>query len=384
LNRYEKRSWLSFVALYLVSTFVLIGLGSWWYYSGQLKSLDSLLQYSMRHITDDLGSRVIHAHMQGSTFEMPAYEATYSVALLDADGHIVYGTLPDVKSPIREGFYREGTFRLLVSTAPNDHLGIRYAVVGTDRLAEQASGLRRTVLGYTLAALLFVTAVGVVLSHLFLGPIRTKVETVEQFIKDVTHELNTPITALRMSSQRVVQKGECDTRTLRNISASTKQLYDIYSALAYVNFSRPEEAPQEIDLAGSVAESVAYFKELAESKAIRFAVETEPTSLRIAPHRASMLINNLLSNAIKYSPRGSTVTVLLRHGTLLIRDEGIGIAPEKLPFIFERFNRGTEYAGGFGLGLSIVKSICDDAGITLRVSSEPEHGTSVALFFGER
>ena len=381
MNRYEKRSWLSFVALYLVSTFVLIGLGAFWYYSGQLKSLDSLLQYSMRHIADTLGSRVIHAHMQGGTFEMPAYEADYRVALLDAGGNVIYGVLPKSTSPIAEGFYREGTYRLLVSTAPNDHLGIRYAVVGTDRFAGQASALRNTVLVYTLAALLFVTAVGLLLSRLFLRPIRTKMETVERFIKDVTHELNTPITALRMSSQRALQKGECDARTLRNISASTKQLYDIYSALAYVNFSRPEAAPQKLDLAGSVAESVAYFKELAESKAIRFAVETEPTLFRIAPHRASMLINNLLSNAIKYSPQGSTVTLLLRDGTLLIRDEGIGIAPEKLPFVFERFSRGTEYAGGFGLGLSIVKSICDEAGITVRVSSEPGHGTSVMLAF---
>ena len=241
--------------------------------------------------------------------------------------------------------------------------------------------LRRSVLAYTVAALLFVSLIGIVLSHLFLGPIRQKMATVERFIKDVTHELNTPITALHMSSRRALQKGECDTRTLRNIAASAKQLHDIYTALAYVNFSRPGEAPQELDLAVVVAESVATFRELAASKAIRFAVETEPTPLRLAPHRAAMLVNNLLSNALKYSPQGSTVTLLLKHRALLVRDEGIGIAPEQLPLIFDRFKRGTEYAGGFGLGLSIVKAICDEAGIAIQVSSEPDRGTGVMLAF---
>ncbi len=381
MNRFEKRSWLSFVALYLVSTFVLIGLGAYWYYSAQLESRHSLLNYRMQHIADDLAGRVIHAHMGGTSFAMPEEPAGFSLALLDGDGERVYGTLPKVPFPLKSGFYAFAGNDLLVSTATNDHLGIRYIVINTGSYDAEADQLRRSVLAYTVAALLFVSLIGIILSHLFLGPIRQKMATIEQFIKDVTHELNTPITALRMSSRRALQKGECDTKTLRNIAASTKQLYDIYTALAYVNFSQPEEAPQELDLAAVIAESVASFKELAESKAIRFAVETEPTSLRIAPHRAAMLINNLLSNALKYSPQGSTVTLLLKHRALLVRDEGIGIAPEQLPLIFDRFKRGTEYAGGFGLGLSIVKAICDEAGIAIQVSSEPDHGTSVMLAF---
>jgi two-component system OmpR family sensor kinase len=378
MNSFEKQSYLSFLGLYLISTFVLITMGAFWYYTGQLKTQDNLLHYKMLHVSDDVSGKVIHAHMSGSSFELPGYN-DYTIALLSADKRLMYGTLPEMTFPIQKGLYENEAYDVLVTTGTNEHLGIHYVVVSTTQFSHQKKMLRHTVLKYYIAALIFVTIVGSLLSHLFLEPIRGKVETIERFIKDITHELNTPISALHMSAQRAAQKGQYDERTIRNISASTKQLYDIYKALSYINFNKSENVSAPIDLAYSLQSSISYFDEVASSKSLHFIVETEPTMLKITPQQATMLINNLLSNAIKYSPVNSHITVLLKNRVLMVQDEGIGIEPEKLSRIFDRFTRATDYAGGFGLGLSIVKSICDERDIKVKVTSEVGHGTTVMM-----
>ncbi len=380
MNTLEKKSYFSFVALYVVSTFILITLGAFWYYSGQKHAQDNMLHYKLQHISADVSSKVIYAHMMDLAFELPDYGSDYTIALLDAHKGVVYGNLPPADFPLERGLFEADSYDILVTTGTNDHLGIRYVVVATTQVATSHEALQLTVLKYYIAALLFTAVIGMILSHFFLEPIRQKVAMIERFIKDVTHELNTPNTALSMSTERAMQKKAFDERIMRNISVSTKQLYDIYSALAYINFDHQEKTPGQIDLAQTVQKSVVYFDELAASKQIRLTVETERTPFRIDTHQASMLINNLISNAIKYSPVGSTVTLLLKNGTFLIKDEGVGIEKEKLSCIFERFERATDYAGGFGLGLSIVKTICDEYGIAIKVTSEPDHGTTVMLF----
>jgi two-component system OmpR family sensor kinase len=94
-----------------------------------------------------------------------------------------------------------------------------------------------------------------------------------------------------------------------------------------------------------------------------------------------MLFGNLISNAIKYSMPESTITIRFKKGVFTIQDEGIGIAQEKLSKIFERYNRQSDYAGGFGIGLSIVQKIAKEYGITVDVQSEKEKGTCFTLVF---
>lgn len=380
MNRVEKHSYYSFVALYLGSAFLFLSLSAYWYYNAQKASLESIAYYKMVYLADRISAMVIQAHMHASTFKLPMIDPGYKVALYDDDFKRRYGS--DIEGiDFARHFSVDATRSVLVSTGTNAHLGIEYVVVESALLQTEAAQLRSTVLRYFLLALLVVSIIAFVLSKLFLRPLRRKIAQVERFIKDVSHELNTPITALSMSSSRAMQKGICDERTLRNISASTKQLYDIYTALTYLNFSHRETHAETVDIAEVAAKSVEYFRELAQSKTIGFEVACESMMVQIDPQQASMLLNNLLSNAIKYSRPDSTVAVTLHGRRLSIKDEGIGIASEKLGEIFERYRRGTDYAGGFGVGLSIVKSICDANAIAVMVDSTEGSGTTVTLEF---
>jgi two-component system OmpR family sensor kinase len=219
------------------------------------------------------------------------------------------------------------------------------------------------------------------LSKLFMKPVRQRVEQIERFINDVTHELNTPITSLSMATDQALKLGECTSKTLNNISISTKQLYDIYRSLTYLNFSDKKELSEALNLKTTLEKSVAYYSPLAEIKRIDFDVKLEKTAFSMPEAQATLLFGNLIGNAIKYSSPKSTITIVLENKILSIKDEGIGIDESKQKEIFEKFKRGTEYSGGFGVGLSIVKSICDEYGIKITLDSALGEGTQFTLAF---
>ena len=91
------------------------------------------------------------------------------------------------------------------------------------------------------------------------------------------------------------------------------------------------------------------------------------------------VLDNLLSNAIKYNIRGGKIEIMLYNNELSIKDTGIGIAEEKIPFMFDRYMRFNNSEGGFGVGLSIVKKILDEYNINIEVQSKVGVGTKMEI-----
>ena len=103
--------------------------------------------------------------------------------------------------------------------------------------------------------------------------------------------------------------------------------------------------------------------------------------IKIAPTKAKMLINNLLGNAIKYSAPNTTITVQTTPKSFTIKDEGVGIAKDKLERVFKRYVRANSYAGGFGVGLNIVENIVNEYGYKIEIESKEGEGTTVRIAF---
>ena len=118
-----------------------------------------------------------------------------------------------------------------------------------------------------------------------------------------------------------------------------------------------------------------------EKKKIEVAFRKEQCNLNIAPTKAKMLINNLLSNAIKYSFPNTKVIIKVSPNSFSIKDEGIGIAKDKLANIFVRFSRANSYAGGFGVGLNIVDTIIKEYKFKIDIKSKEKEGTEVIRKF---
>jgi len=381
VTRLEQRSFYAFLGLYLVSSLLFLALAMFWFYVAKKSSEESMLYYKMRHLADTINSEVISAHMQGGTFELKAIPPHYRVALFNASKELLYGSALHLHVNFDETFYFDGDHSLLISTGANEHLGVHYVVVETQILKEQLQALTEQIWWMSLSVFSIIVLLAVLLSKIFMRPIHKKMQEIESFVKNTAHELNTPITALMMSTSRAQQKKEYDEKIIRNISISTKQLHDMYRSLTYLSFEQHGEADETIDMNEVVRHGIAHFDELLQSKKITVTFEGETTQVVMAPSKATMLINNLLGNAIKYSPPHSSIALTLHHRCLRIADSGIGIAPQKLESIFLRFHRANDYAGGFGVGLSIVKSICDAYHIHVDVTSTEGEGTTFVLHF---
>ncbi len=323
----------------------------------------------MQHIADNVSSLIISAHMHKTSLILPEAPAHYEYTLVKTDENPRY----------TKSYFEKDGYKILVSSAPQEHLNIRYVVVKTDEYNNYVQKLKYSVGLTMMVVFFFIGIISYLLAKLFMKPIRQKVMQIENFVQDISHELNTPITALQMSSQRAMQKGEYDEKILRNISISTKQLYTIYRSLTYLNFDAKMPEAKEIELQPLLQESISYYSELLEAKKIKLQTDMSDAKLRILPERVSLLFSNLLSNAIKYSMPESSISITLRSGYLCMRDEGVGIPKEKLKDIFTLYERGSNIAGGFGVGLSIVKQICDEYAISIEVSSKEGVGTEFTL-----
>jgi two-component system OmpR family sensor kinase len=402
MNELEKRSFYSFSGLYLVSSFLLIALVGYWYYISQRQAFESKTYYKLEHVVDKEASRIISAQMEGTAYQfMPPMEEI-DVTLLNKQGIRISGTQlthmqdhpfclamrmkRDTQStttlehyPL--GYYNKNGYSILISDAAKGHMGVARIIATTRMLSTSIAALQKEVWQVVLLVMLIVAVIAWLLSKLFMKPVRKRVAQIEDFINDVTHELNTPITSLSMATEQALSTGECSTKNLNNISISTKQLYDIYRSLTYLNFA-PAKEPTEVIAVGEVLQkSITYYQPLAQIKRITFETEIGEYRFMISSQQLSLLFGNLIGNAIKYSPAGSVIRLSLIEGAVMIRDQGIGIASEQQQEIYEKFTRATTQSGGFGIGLSIVRSICDQYGIKLTLNSAPEQGTTFRLQF---
>ncbi len=379
MNNLEKQSFYSFLGLYVISSFLFLILAGFWYYTAQKNALQSSNYYRMQHYGDMVSAAIINSHMHGSGLHLPEPPLQTELTLVSTQNDVVYGALPqDIKTFKNDFFQRDG-HSIYISDAPQEHLNIKFVVIQSTAYAKELEALLAYVLLVMIGIALGIVVVAWVLSKLFMRPIRQKVEQIEQFVQDISHELNTPVTALQMSSKRALQKGVYDEKILTNIAISTKQLYSIYQSLAYLNFSTPKQEPQVLDLQPVLEESIAYYAELSRAKNIRFETSITSAPLLITEERAKLLFSNLIANAIKYSMPNTTITITLTEHFFSIRDEGIGIAEAKIKEIFKPYERGSQIAGGFGIGLSIVKQICDEFRIKIDVESEVDTGTTFTL-----
>ena len=381
MNDLEKKSFYSFLGLYIISSFLFLMVIGYWYYIAQKNALENEMHYKLQHITDVKSGDIIMSHMKGSVLKRLEVPKDITLALISIDETIVDGTLVLSDVPKKSGYFHENGYEIFVSDAPREHLNIKYVVAQSNALANALHNLQNLVLSVMFVMAILLTIIAWLLSKLFMKPVRQRVEQIERFINDVTHELNTPITSLSMATNQALKLNECTPKTLKNISISTKQLYDIYRSLTYLNFSNTKEVSEVLDLKTVLSKSVEYYSPLGEIKRIQFDVALESTEFVMPEAQSTLLFGNLIGNAIKYSSPKSTITIRLKDKVLSIKDEGIGIEESKQKEIFDKFKRGTEYSGGFGVGLSIVKSICDNYTVMIELNSQLGEGTEFKLHF---
>jgi len=208
-----------------------------------------------------------------------------------------------------------------------------------------------------------------------------------------THDLKAPVAIAggfvgRLLAGKAGPLTDKQHQYLETISREISRLEDYI--LSFLEISRIESGQMEftlkpLEISGLLRESLDGFRLQAEKKeiTIRLDLPDELPLLRGDSLQIARVIANLLDNAIKYSPAGTNVHVRVTTDasflTIEVADQGIGMAPEQLEYIFDPFYRvrgSSEDAGGTGLGLAAVKAIVEAHGGTVRVHSELGRGSS--------
>jgi len=210
----------------------------------------------------------------------------------------------------------------------------------------------------------------------------------DEFLATLSHELRTPLNAILGWSQLLTSgmaKPEDVSQGLeaieRNARVQTQLIEDLLDMSRIIS-GKIRLDVQFTDVANVVEQAVDSLRPSAEAKEIRLSKVLDPHAGYVSgdPTRLQQVVWNLLSNAIKFTAKGGKVEVLLQridsHLEIAVHDSGIGIKPEFLPVVFERFRQAdastTRSYGGLGLGLSIVKNLVELHGGTVRVDSPGE------------
>jgi len=308
----------------------------------------------------------------------------YKAALLDASNHVVFSLIKEPIPSFNDAFYKSEHSLFYKHVLSPNVLHVHYLIVQKTFSYSQVIFDILIIIGVVLIGMF-------VISYLLLKSIlKPYIETSTQmnnFFTDVMHELKTPLGIMQLNIEGLC--GQYKDKRLNRTLAALSSLSTLYEDLEYLIKNKTITYTQErLDFSFFLEDRLHYFESLSMSKAMTIIGNIE-TDLFITINRIELqrIVDNNLTNAIKYSHPKSTIEVTLRYaqnGILLsIKDQGVGI--KEIDKIFERHYRGDIFKGGFGIGLSIVKSICDKYGIKIEVNSKEEEGSEfIYTFVGEK
>ncbi|HVD92745.1 MAG TPA: PAS domain S-box protein [Vicinamibacterales bacterium] len=212
--------------------------------------------------------------------------------------------------------------------------------------------------------------------------------TKDEFLAVLSHELRTPLNAIVGYSRLLrggILSGEKATRGLETLERNATWLTQIVEDVLDVSrivAGKIRLDVQPVELPVLIDNAVATVQPAADAKGVRLQTLVDPGVGPVSgdPGRLQQVVWNLLSNAVKFTPKKGRVQVRLErvnsHVEVIVSDTGIGIRPDFLPYVFERFRQAdagpTRKSGGLGLGLAIVRHIVEMHGGTVEAFSEGE------------
>jgi two-component system sensor histidine kinase MprB len=220
-----------------------------------------------------------------------------------------------------------------------------------------------------------------------LDALERSIEAQRHLIADASHELRTPIAALRSNIQIFLEaerlplheREELQESILAELDELTQIVADV---MELARGSAPDANAEEVELDTVVRETVERTQRRAPG--LRFSLDLEPTIVQGVPERIGRAVTNVIDNARKWSPPESEIEIRLQDGVLTVRDHGPGFDEADLPHVFDRFYRATRARRmpGSGLGLAIVKQATDAHGGVARAANAPDGGALVTISFG--
>lgn len=207
----------------------------------------------------------------------------------------------------------------------------------------------------------------------------------QEFTANVSHELRTPLTTVSTSCELLVKDPNLTGKSrerINYISQATDQMTGHIQALLFLAREKELADIEFVILSECINTAALLLRNEISRKGLELKIDISPPDAIIEVSRQAfyLVLTNLLRNAVYFTEHGF-IHVKYIHPQLMVSDSGVGIIAEELPQIFERSYRGGNRSGGSGIGLDIVKRICEKVGWTIEVDSVPSKGSTFTITF---
>jgi signal transduction histidine kinase len=325
------------------------------------------------------------------------------LTILDENGALVTTSAPPAKDrrpeqwPVREQRFPFLFFDpVLMAAAPDPALPVGYwtaraAAVEDERMLAAAGSARRTFMLISVSAI--AAAIALILMIRAARTTALLAAMKSEFVSAVTHELKTPLASIRLAAETLAQGrfrsqdtvGEYATLLVNEVSHLTRTVNNLLS-IARLQDVHGFYALSSLDLVPVVEEALGRFQTQLKEQGFEVHVDVPASLPPVYADRTAILhvLDNLLDNAIRYSNGRKRVDISAsaseQEVSVRITDKGLGIPPDELPRVFDKFFRGRHVtSGGSGLGLAIVQRILHDHGGAIRLHSNPGGGTTAEV-----
>jgi signal transduction histidine kinase len=217
----------------------------------------------------------------------------------------------------------------------------------------------------------FAAFVSLLFSIYALMPLQRALRINEEFVKDILHDFNTPISSM-LINLKIFKREIGDNQKIQRLENNIQSILSLQDNLRIFLKGVPAQS-ERFSLKDLVQDRVHYFEVLYPD--VHYQITVDKTALETNKDAFTRILDNLLSNAGKYNIANGNVNIVLQGSTLTIQDTGKGIKhPSK---VFDRYYK--EQDRGIGIGLHIVKKLCDELTIPIKIHSKKKEGTKIVL-----
>lgn len=342
MKKYEKEAFFKTFGIFFATLMLLTTLVASFYYKEQKHIMEEHIFTTMKSFTYDFQNEAFDV-------DVVAYDSSLDeLNLQPCDrGMCGYFTLPSAKNSM---------FKIIMPQEEYD--------------AQLHLLFYKVLLIYSIL-LCAIFAFSLFYSFYALYPLKHALYILESFMKDMIHDLNTPVTAILLNTKSIAKTAPSE--ALERIELAAKTIASLYRNLEILHQGFiPKKS--EIDLEKLLHVRAKLYQKLYPK--LTFVFETEPCRIHSDPDSVARIFDNLISNACKYNRKNGSVILHNSKNSVSIRDTGIGI--KNCQLVYERYYKENEK--GLGLGLNIVKTLCDILAISITLESN-DSGTTITLLF---
>lgn len=383
LSKSETRTIIGFSLIYSILVLVILGVITFLYYQFKKDLMLQDIRQTLQNYSNTQIANLKELHINIDKSDIYPRDERFNSAIYDSSKKKIFSTLlmGDVK--LDEVIYLKDGYIHLIKEPESYYLGSKYVIVEIEDDNIWFLNIKYKMLFWFLFSFILLLFVGYFIAKLFLKPMRESIQMLDRFIKDTTHELNTPIAAI-LSNIQMINKDNIDeklAKKINRIEIGAKTISNIYEDLTFVSLNNQIISNNEkLNFSQILNQRVDFFKSIANSKKIEFILDIKENVFIVCDiKKLSKLIDNILSNAIKYNKFQGFIKVTLKDKILIIEDSGKGMSKDNLENLFTRYKRFDKSVGGFGIGLNIVSLIAKEYDLKIDVISKIDVGTRIKI-----